>query len=74
MIERCYEVSCDYCGRTLNHYIKKRPSNELLRQDGFVTTPTKQFCDEECWGSWNHDRKQRQYLNIHPDGRIHREE
>lgn len=60
MISKLYEVSCDYCGRTLNHYISKRPSNELLHIDGFVATSTKQFCNKECFCSWQHDR-QRQY-------------
>lgn len=73
MIQKYYEVTCDYCGRALNHYISKRPSNELLRDDGFVTTATKHFCDIECWGNWNHDRQQRIYLNLHPNGKIHHE-
>lgn len=72
MITKWYEVTCDYCGRGINHYSKK-PSNELLESDGAVTTGTKQFCCEACKADYNHDMWQKRYLNINPSGHIHRE-
>lgn len=71
MITKIYEVTCDYCGTCLNHYIGKKPTMIELRDDGFVVTATKVFCNERCWGDWNHDCQERRYLNLHPDGSIH---
>lgn len=73
MIHKYYEVLCDYCGATINHYPERKPTNELLKRQGVTITATKQFCSEECYANYNHDRQQRQYLNLHPDGRINRE-
>lgn len=44
-----YEVRCDYCGSTINHYPNHKPDNEELRKDGILHTRTKQFCSEECY-------------------------
>ena len=71
MIQKWYEVTCDYCGAGINHYIGSRPTREMLEADGAVCTATKHFCSETCWGEWNHDCQQRQYQNLQPDGRIH---
>lgn len=71
MITKVYEVTCDYCGTGLNHYMGKKPTMEELRNDGFVTTATKVFCNERCQGDWNHDRLEKQYLNLQQNGRIH---
>ena len=73
MIQKWYEVSCDYCGRVINQYIDKKPTKEMLEADGVVCTATKQFCSETCCGEWNHDRQARQYLNLRQDGRIHKD-
>lgn len=73
MIHKYYEVVCDYCGRTLNHYSYLKPDNELLRKHGFFTTATKQFCNETCFGDWKHDRQSRQYMNLKQKGIIHRD-
>lgn len=72
MITKWYEVTCDYCGRVINHYSKK-PSNELLDSDGAVTIGTKQFCCEACKGDYKHELDEKRYLNINPRGNIHRE-
>lgn len=71
MIHKYYEVLCDYCGRTINHYPDKKPTNENLKKDGIVITKTKQFCCEQCYADWNHDLWQQKYLNLHPDGKIY---
>lgn len=71
MIHKYYEVLCDYCGRTINHYPDRKPNNEKLRKDGIFITATKQFCNEICWGEWNHDRQEHQYMNLKQKGRIH---
>ena len=72
MIERWYEVTCDYCGSVINHYIDRKPTREEIEEDGGVTTGTKQFCCKECWGNWNHDRQERIYGNLKQNGSIHR--
>ncbi len=33
MIKKLYEVSCDLCGRGLNHYIGLKPTPTDLRND-----------------------------------------
>lgn len=71
MVTRVYEVTCDYCGICLNRYIGKKPTMEELKVDGFVATATKVFCSERCQGDWNHDRNEKQYLNLRQNGRIH---
>ena len=73
MIEPFYEVTCDYCGRVINHYPRKRPSADVLKKDGIVVTATKHFCSSICYADWNHSLWERRYLNLHPDGRIHHE-
>ena len=73
MITKWYEVTCDYCGRAINHYVGKKPSRELMESNGTITTPTKQFCCEACMDDYNHDMWQKRYLNINPNGSIHRE-
>ena len=72
MIVRYFEVSCDYCGRGMIHYLHK-PTRKELEAEGFVCTATKQFCSDLCRGEYNHDLQQQRYLNLHPDGRIHRD-
>lgn len=64
MLEKWYELSCDYCGTCINHYIGRRPSREELEADGVYCTATKHFCCETCWSEWNHYRKPKQYINI----------
>ena len=73
MMEKWYELTCDYCGARINYYFGRRPSRAELEADGVYCTATKHFCNEKCWSDWNHDRQQKQYLNIHPDGKIHNE-
>lgn len=71
MVQKWYEVTCDYCGRCLNHYIGKKPTKNELINDGFSCTSTKVFCDEACFAYWNHDKQERQFFNINPSGKIH---
>ena len=73
MIQKLYEVTCDYCGTGINHYMGSRPTLKELKADEVICTATKQFCSETCWGEWNHDRQQQKYLNLHPGGKIHKE-
>jgi hypothetical protein len=35
MIKKWYEVSCDLCGKGLNHYAELKPTCTDLRRDGF---------------------------------------
>lgn len=73
MIQKWYEVTCDYCGAGINHYIGRRPTREMLEAYGAVCTATKHFCRQECFDDWNHERLERQYMNLHPDCSIHRD-
>lgn len=70
MIYRYYELRCDYCGCVINHYPIRKPDNELLRKEGILHTSTKQFCSDECFANWNHDRQAKQYFNLRQQGRI----
>lgn len=71
MIEKWYEVSCDYCGHVINHYINIRPPKEMLEEDGAICTATKQFCSNECFANWQHDKQAKQYLNLKQNGKLH---
>lgn len=74
MIQKWYEVTCDYCGRGINHYISRKPTKESIKEDGAVCTATHQFCDDECYANWLHDKQERQYMNLRQRGRIHSNE
>lgn len=62
MIEKWYEVTCDYCGGVLNHYIGRKPSTKELRSDGFICTDSNQFCSEECFENWRHNWQDKKKL------------
>lgn len=68
---KLYEVSCDYCGTCLNHYIGRKPSMMELWEDGFVATRTRVFCNWRCMDAWEHDVRERRYLNLRQGGKIH---
>ena len=71
MIEKFYEVRCDYCGRVINHYPKIRPTRSKIEKIiGVRCTATKHFCSDECFANWNHDRQATQYWNLKQKGRI----
>lgn len=71
MIEKYYEVRCDYCNRVISHYPKIRPTRKDVEMYGARCTATKHFCSEECYANWNHDRQAKQYWNLRQHGRIH---
>lgn len=71
MIEKWYEVTCDYCGCVINHFIGRRPTDDEIKEIGGYTTPTKQFCDYQCFSNWYHDKQEKKYLNLRQKGRIH---
>lgn len=48
MIEKVYEVSCDNCGTTINHYIGNRPTKDELKSHGVKFYKGKLFCCDEC--------------------------
>lgn len=49
MIEKWYEVTCDYCGKALNHYINMKPTTKMLKEDDIVVHNNHTFCDKECY-------------------------
>lgn len=49
MITKWYEVTCDYCGNVLNHYIDIKPSDKELKDDGFYVKGHKHFCNINCY-------------------------
>lgn len=59
MIEKWYEVTCDYCGTGINHYIGNKPTKEEMKDDRIVCTSTKQFCSNECYANWKQLRRHR---------------
>lgn len=61
MITKWYEVTCDCCGKGLNHYIDKKPTKEDLRNDGFVVYSNLIFCNTLCYRNY----KQKQYEDRH---------
>lgn len=63
-IIKCYEVTCDYCGTCINHYIGRKPTMQELRNDGFATTATKVFCDDRCRSDYLHDLEESRYNNL----------
>lgn len=48
MITKWYEVTCDWCGHGINHYIDKKPSDKMLRKDGCVVKGGNVFCTQQC--------------------------
>ena len=56
MIAKWYEVTCDYCGEVINHYIGRKPSIYELKADGAVCTATKQFCCSQCFKEWRREK------------------
>ena len=52
MITKWYEVSCDCCGGTINHYIEWKPTKKELEADGAYCTTINQFCDKNCYEEW----------------------
>lgn len=71
MIRRYYDVLCDYCDCTINHYPDHKPSINIMRRDGVCCTSTKQFCSEVCYANYMHDKLERQYMNLKQNGKIH---
>lgn len=71
MITKLYEVTCDFCGTCMNHYIGKKPNNDELIKDGFAVAKTKQFCSEKCHSDWMHNLQEKKYLNLRQKGRIY---
>lgn len=57
MIEKWYEVTCDYCNWALNHYIGNKPTREELEDDGFIVYKGMVFCGEECFENWKKENK-----------------
>ncbi len=47
MIERYYEVVCDFCG-CADHY-KQNPTKSFLQDMGWICVRGKHFCDEDCY-------------------------
>lgn len=54
MIRKYYEVTCDYCGRGLNHYSNRKPTKAMLEADDIVCFATKHFCNHMCYVGWKH--------------------
>ncbi len=48
MITKWYEVTCDWCGGAINHYIDKKPTKKILDGDGCILLKDKIFCSLQC--------------------------
>lgn len=53
MIDRIYEVSCDYCGDCIIHAYnsKKNAEKEVIKVQGIVKGKY-QFCSIDCYNKW----------------------
>lgn len=49
MLTKWWELTCDYCGTAMNHYIGNKPSNDELIQDGFYVNGSKHYCNINCY-------------------------
>lgn len=56
MIRKWYEITCDYCGGAMDH-LPFKPSDECLKKDGVIIKRGKHFCCDECYTSWEEERK-----------------
>lgn len=52
MITKWYEVTCDWCGGAINHYIDKKPSKKMLKDEGCILHKDKIFCTEQCYNNY----------------------
>lgn len=57
MITKVYEVTCDYCGWAINHYMGNKPTADELKRDGFVVMGGMVFCSEQCRNDWRNQRR-----------------
>ena len=57
MIRRWYEVTCDCCGKGLNHYIDIKPTTKMLKEDDIVVHNNHTFCDKECYTKFINKQK-----------------
>ena len=50
MLTKIYEVTCDYCGEGINHFLEitKEQTMQICKERYFVKNG-KVFCDEECY-------------------------
>lgn len=71
MLQKWYELSCDYCGSCIKHYIGRKPSREKLTADGVFTQGQKHFCSDACAAGFLHDLSKKKYLNLKQNGKIH---
>lgn len=70
MIEKWYEITCDYCGTAITNYIGKKPTTEEMKNDGIICTATMQFCSDMCFADWKHEKATRQYFNLKQNGKL----
>lgn len=62
MIIKMYEVTCDYCGASIDQYIGNKPSMKRLRSyDEYCVVKDKVFCDSICKELWERDCKEKKW-------------
>lgn len=57
MIEKWYEVTCDYCGFAINHYVGNKPGKKELENDGFIVYKGLVFCSKQCFNDWKAEQE-----------------
>lgn len=57
MIEKWYEVTCDYCADAINHYIGNKPSRQEMVDDGIIVVNNKHFCSNDCYNKYKNNSK-----------------
>ena len=49
MIQKYYEISCDFCGCAIGHYsMSKELAFSMAEDDGMITEKGKHYCDIRC--------------------------
>lgn len=71
MFQKYYELSCDYCGAVINHYVAKKPSWGLMLHEGVVIKGNKHFCSFLCRDEYLRDLGEKRCLNLKQNGKIH---
>ena len=53
MIQKVYEITCEYCGQAFHGYTSIKATNAWYRElGGIVTADGKHFCDKMCYNNF----------------------
>ena len=65
MIQKVYEVTCDYCDCVIIHaYYSKRNSISEVKRVGGLIKGNYQFCNQQCYQQWIQNGRKSKYEQI----------